>query len=257
MEEEKKKVSLILNLSKPELYIFLGVGLALILLPLLFTWDSISWISFKDKGEIGDAIGGITAPFIGFGGSILVYLALKAQIDANNKIQEQFAKQEQDNQIEKRIDYFKNRTSIIQFEINNFYYVFIDINTMGNPKFYYQGAQAIHKLLQNSTNSYYGQKERTPYELEPKLVELKSLLVFFEFTVIEIINDILIDEENKSNILNVLQYILNSKIKANFESVKQFKSEHNSACPEGCGNYHGIPSELFDIVDNIAIKITI
>lgn len=101
MEEEKKKVSLILNLSKPELYIFLGVGLALILLPLLFTWDSISWISFKDKGEIGDAIGGITAPFIGFGGSILVYLALKAQIDANNKIQEQFEKQ-------KKIDYQQN-----------------------------------------------------------------------------------------------------------------------------------------------------
>lgn len=82
MEKEEKKVSLILNLSTTEIYMFLGVGLALILLPLLFTRDSISWIPFKDKVEIGYTIGAITAPFIGFGGSMLVYLALKTQIDA-------------------------------------------------------------------------------------------------------------------------------------------------------------------------------
>lgn len=98
---DKKKKSLILNLSSTEKYIFLGVGFALILLPLIFTWDYISWISFKGKGEIGDTIGGITAPFIGFGGSILVYLALKAQIDANTKIQDQFNEQ-------KKNDYKQN-----------------------------------------------------------------------------------------------------------------------------------------------------
>lgn len=101
MEKEKNKKSIILNISRTEIFIFLGVGLLLIFIPLLFTWDAISWVSFKDKGEIGDAIGGITAPFIGFGGAILVYLALKAQIDANDKIQKQFADQT-------KIDYRQN-----------------------------------------------------------------------------------------------------------------------------------------------------
>jgi hypothetical protein len=101
MGKEKNKKSIILNISRTEIFIFFGVGLLLIFIPLLFTWDAISWVSFKDKGEIGDAIGGITAPFIGFGGAILVYLALKAQIDANNRIQEQFNEQ-------KKVDYQQN-----------------------------------------------------------------------------------------------------------------------------------------------------
>src|SRR5436189_160640 len=102
---EEKKKSLILNISRTEIYIFLGVGLLLIFLPLIFTCVNISWISFRETGPIGDTIGGITAPFIGFGGSILVYLALKAQIDANDKIQNQFDEQ-------KKIDYRQNFENI-------------------------------------------------------------------------------------------------------------------------------------------------
>jgi hypothetical protein len=101
MEEKKKKVSIILNLTKTEIVIFLVVGIFLVFIPVLFTWSNISWISFKETGPIGDTIGGITAPFIGFGGSILVYLALKAQIDANTKIQDQFNEQ-------KKNDYKQN-----------------------------------------------------------------------------------------------------------------------------------------------------
>lgn len=105
--EEKNKIEnkSILNLSSSEIKIFLGVGILLILIPLIFTCNDISWISFKETGTIGDTIGGITAPFIGFGGSILVYLALKAQIDANNAIQKQFEEQ-------KKIDYRQNFENI-------------------------------------------------------------------------------------------------------------------------------------------------
>jgi hypothetical protein len=103
MEEKKKTV--ILNINRTEIYIFLGVGFLLFILPLIFTSVNISLISFRETGQIGDTIGGITAPFIGFGGSILVYLALKAQIDANDKIQKQFDEQ-------KKIDYRQNFENI-------------------------------------------------------------------------------------------------------------------------------------------------
>lgn len=89
-----------IDLSKKESFIFLGVGIAVFLLPLLFIQDW-GWFSFKDTGPIGDTIGGITAPFLNFFGAILIYLALKAQIDANNKIQLQFEEQ-------KKLDYRTN-----------------------------------------------------------------------------------------------------------------------------------------------------
>lgn len=48
-------------------------------------------------GFIGDTIGGLTAPFLSLTGSILVFAALKAQIDANKAVQEQFRAQQKEN----------------------------------------------------------------------------------------------------------------------------------------------------------------
>lgn len=81
-------------INKGELIVFLIVGVIIAILPLLFTNSFLSIVSFKETGPIGDTIGGVTAPFLSLFGSILVYLALKAQIIANSKINDQFLKQE-------------------------------------------------------------------------------------------------------------------------------------------------------------------
>ncbi len=97
---KKNDNSIKINLNKKEIIIFFIVGLTIFLLPLLFTskWGAIS---FSDTGSIGDTIGGITAPFLAFFGSILVYLALKAQVEANKLVQDQFTEQ-------KKVDYRQN-----------------------------------------------------------------------------------------------------------------------------------------------------
>lgn len=68
--------------------------------PYLFT--KLAWgVEFgEDTAPIGDTIGGITAPFLSLLGSILVFAALKAQIDANSAVQKQFEKQENDLRLE-------------------------------------------------------------------------------------------------------------------------------------------------------------
>lgn len=78
----------------------LGVGLVLmIFLPIILS--QLSWkISFMDTGQIGDTIGGITAPISGLLGAYLVFLALKAQVKAN-RIQVNML-QEQRNEIKRR-----------------------------------------------------------------------------------------------------------------------------------------------------------
>ncbi len=68
--------------------IFLIIGICLIFLSLyLFTRPAICDVwDFSNTGQIGDTIGGITAPIINLLGAFLVYLSFEAQVRAN-KIQ--------------------------------------------------------------------------------------------------------------------------------------------------------------------------
>jgi hypothetical protein len=81
-------------LSKYDLVFLLLIGIILFMLPYLFTLNCKFFPDFNGTedgtGQIGDTIGGITAPFIGFFSAVLVYLAFKAQIHSNKIIQEQF-----------------------------------------------------------------------------------------------------------------------------------------------------------------------
>ncbi len=84
-----------IKLNKKEKLYLVTLGVLIFILPIIFTRD---WglLSFRETGNIGDTIGGITSPFTSLFGSLLVYLALKAQIDANKLVQDQFRKQEED-----------------------------------------------------------------------------------------------------------------------------------------------------------------
>lgn len=84
-----------IDLSKKEKIWFVAIGIGILSLTIVFTQFSL-FFSFENTGEIGDTIGGITAPFMSFFGSILVYLALKSQIDANTEFKRQFERQYED-----------------------------------------------------------------------------------------------------------------------------------------------------------------
>jgi hypothetical protein len=80
----------------------LKIGLAILFLgivliasaPYIFTQFSFTY-NLADKGTIGDAIGGTTAPIASLVGSILVFLSLYAQIQANRLVLTEF-KEERD-----------------------------------------------------------------------------------------------------------------------------------------------------------------
>ena len=86
------------------------------------TFEKISFISFKDIGNIRDSIGGITSPITSIIGSILVYFTLKAQIDANTQIQKQLKKQDEEKALSDKINFINNRINLLKEEINGFYY---------------------------------------------------------------------------------------------------------------------------------------
>lgn len=106
--ENKKSVN---RLIKNGLIICLILSVFSFFAPLILTEESISFVSFKGKGEIGDTIGGITAPFIGLVSAILVYLALKAQIEANVQVSSQFQLQKFENQFYEMIRLHKENVN--------------------------------------------------------------------------------------------------------------------------------------------------
>ncbi|MDH4474140.1 MAG: putative phage abortive infection protein [Fluviicola sp.] len=70
--------------------------IAAFLAPLVLSMFFQNEIS-PSAGIMGDTIGGLTSPFLSIAGSILVFAALKAQIEANKVVQDQFQIQRQEN----------------------------------------------------------------------------------------------------------------------------------------------------------------
>ena len=65
--------------------VILVIGLLLILIsPFLFTRLYFNdWFDFSNTGQIGDTIGGITAPIVNLLGAFIVYISFMAQVKAN------------------------------------------------------------------------------------------------------------------------------------------------------------------------------
>lgn len=99
-------------------------GIILIFLSLyLFTRPAIfeSW-DFSDTGQIGDTIGGISAPIINLIGAFLVYFSFKAQITANKIHVSALEEEKLKNQISRvfqnhlaLFDEIKNRLNDLEF----------------------------------------------------------------------------------------------------------------------------------------------
>jgi hypothetical protein len=118
LNENVKKINLAKSLILKEMSdkllkngnIVLWIGIVLVIIsPFILTVEKFSFISFKDTGTIGDTIGGITSPITNIIGSILVYYALKAQIDANNQIQLQLKRQDGEKILNDKINYINTR----------------------------------------------------------------------------------------------------------------------------------------------------
>jgi len=69
--------------SRMIIWILLVIGIMLSGVPILLTRVSLIPFVYENTGEIGDVIGGTTAPFIGFIGIALTFLAFWVQYQAN------------------------------------------------------------------------------------------------------------------------------------------------------------------------------
>lgn len=157
IEIEKKRRQ---NKKTDRYFLIFGFSLlfASIISPLLFTgYFFNSSIDFSNTGEIGDTISGLTAPFIGVFGGILVYVSFRKQVEANeeliesNKLLKNNTQKEYYFNLYKEIDNllnlcylqieeFANNKEFEQIDKNEIYYVMF----LGKSK-----KQKIEKPIEN------------------------------------------------------------------------------------------------------------
>ena len=110
----------------------LGV-IASLTAPFLLTREG--YISFTQTGQIGDTIGGITAPITSLVGSVLVFLALREQIIANQVTQKQIQAHRMEEQTKKEVMYVSELYKYFTRNIQNY------------ETKYYKGHKAIMKVM--------------------------------------------------------------------------------------------------------------
>lgn len=240
------------------LALFLLGILFVIAAPYLFT-RSIGLTNFNDTGSIGDTIGGITAPIVSLLGSLLVFFALKAQIEANKLVQYQFDQQRIDEIERKNLLYIAEQVSMIRKEINDFTYHFKDSDriTSGDHHTYYvslRGTNAIAKFLDSINHYGEGHRDEDPFTANPKLAELYNLLQVIDGISDKINNDVKNPDDGLYFKASV-RYQFVSKIKPPFVANENQRTKNTEPC-ERCGKRHyGIPDKIFDLVDSISTKL--
>jgi hypothetical protein len=240
------------NKATNKVLILLFIGIVFVLFaPYVFT-RQFGLISFRDTGTIGDTIGGITAPITSLIGSILVYFALKAQIDANKLIQDQIESQKAEEVIRKKVQHLSEQVSLIRNDINEFSYSYKENSGSADrkQKFNYAGADAINEFVESL--QYVGEDhEEDVFKSNPKLTELLNLLDIIKSLLIKIeSSDITI--EDKQFFKQLVSYQFNSKVRPAFTTNEKYRTKNMEVC-ERCGKRHyGIPDSLFDLVEEIA-----
>lgn len=223
-------------------YVLLCIGIPLtILAPILCT--QFGWLSFNNTGEIGDTIGGITSPFINVIGAILVFLALRAQIDANLLIQDQMDLQELEKKLENESKQLNNYYDNLKSNIDNFEYSNINIYFESGDRVY-RGSEAIFKLIDDYFCAYHGNED--DLKNNPKITELTSMIEICDILLSKIKASNIPDRETLWN-LTSHQFLYRVFPRMSID----FPDKIDTYRCESCNMDHGFPKKLSKPVKNI------
>lgn len=233
--------------------IFLIVGVFLIIIaPFLFT-RNFGLLNFGSPGKIGDTIGGITAPISGLIGSILVYLALRAQIDANSLIQTQFEDQKKEDKYHKSYLYISNQVEFVRQEIDNILYNKIRTKGKVSQQIDLKGTSAINETLHVCAKINQNHFDGELLVEFPNLTKIRLLLEKCEaiLDIIERFNFLL---DDKGYLQDSVKFVYQMNLKPYLTLHEEERMSKSTPC-ERCGEKHdGIPEEIYSVFDRINLK---
>jgi hypothetical protein len=248
LDMKKGKTMDILKVSK----FLLFSGLILVIVsPYLLTRDWTN-ISFIGLGDIGDTIGGITAPITSLIGSVLVFFALKAQIDANKAIQDQIETQKTDEKVKRNIQQISELYNLFLKGIDDFSLTTSQMilgKTIHSEKTTYYGLEAIEKFVVAFPRSV-----KDPHEDEYfdsiKMREFYSLIYAGKY-LLEKILKFQLPNEDQSFYFDLISNQFHFRIMPIFNDLLQDVGQCSS-----CGDLHGpVPVRLYSLIEEINVII--
>lgn len=140
------------------------IMIGILFFPWIYTHTIFS--EYGNSNEIGDTIGGITAPFVNGLSAVLVYLALKAQVEANKLVNDQFKLQQIENRFFELIKLHRDNVAEIVIGKRSGKKIFVTL---------IREFRLIHaKLISINTEGNCGLEKR-------QLMEVSYLILFFGF----------------------------------------------------------------------------
>lgn len=217
------------NLLRIALSVLIVGIVGILFAPFLFTRSG--YISFTETGQIGDTIGGITAPITSLVGSVLLFLALRTQVIANKVTQEQIREHKTEEQIKKEVTYVSGL------------YEYFTKNIQDYETKYFKGHRAIRKVMsllvkQEKENAH--DEDRLYYGTAAELYGILKLGKLF----LEQVNKSRMEENDKRYFKELVKHHYDS-----FIMPYLIKDNSTSKC-ELCGEMHnGIPFKMVKVIE--------
>jgi cell division protein ZapA (FtsZ GTPase activity inhibitor) len=241
-----------LNLGKWGLIILIFGIIFTIISPALFTLT----IYFNDStGHIASTVGGLTAPAIGLMGAILVYLALRSQVRANELIQEQIRDQKEGEIKQKNfvnlLEIYKQiKEDFDKFTVTKKEPVGVVSDAGGMRDDFelitHSGRRALFHLYEDLVrDNCIGLKENKKlYDSPAFRTILHSLKIFGLLT--EKINNEELSDKDKDTLGQLSKYFFASRI----ETILR------DECPICKGDHDLLPQELSKVIEAIKTNLT-
>jgi hypothetical protein len=236
--------------TKRHAKIILATGfISIIVAPFIFTRNGLTFLDFTETGQIGDTIGGITAPFINMAGAILLYYTLMAQINANKTTQEQITTQHEIDDINQLYNNLKDDIDKFRYESYN--------NSTNNKeetgKDIYIGSDAICRLFNDLYCHGACNFEEYKLKTDTKITELENILRICKL-LSEKINSS--ETPNKNIIKELTKYQIEYRIMPGLcllEKDGGFGKKYCEECSEEQGRHieHGLSDEMVCLIDDI------
>ncbi|MEO8068034.1 MAG: hypothetical protein ABI599_10120 [Flavobacteriales bacterium] len=248
-----------MQMKSPHPRVILFVGVALVILgPAIIVLPAIwSGVDFSETGQVGDTIGGITAPVVNLLGAYLVYVAFRQQVNANQILQQQVSDQKtnriEDNESTRLFQMYEHLVAAIDaFTFNGFDEQFLQ-NPGNTRSLHLRGtkpvaANAVYLMLDEIKCHYHGTEE-----------ELDAEVAVAEFTgilkLIELVTERL-DQATGQDwpiLAELVKHQFRYRIMVRFkkQSVSELKKWHCDVCDHD----HGIPERMLSLIEAIEAKL--
>lgn len=250
-DDKRKEIREILGRAK---WLLLIGGLIILIMPFILTGEYFhERFNFSETGQIGDTIGGITAPFMNLIGAFLVFYALQAQVKANELIQDQIDKDNEEKECENEGQNLNQLYSYLTDSINSFNFKTLPLEQLKNTddietKTEFKGGEAFYHLFSQIRCHYHGTQD-----------ELHSHQAVSELLSVLKIMDLLLDKlkitksKNKDILITLVRHLFDYKI------ITRIRDEEDSELDlkfcDICECNHGLPDQLKNLILEIRRKL--